>query len=161
MSVGKLAVLAIALVCVSGGMGAALADWNNPEPAPAMDLVDVDARKDDGTEELLLAEEEDDDDLGNAGAGGAQNVSPPVPAIAGDGDATVGDDGTAGGANPQASPVPAPPLVAGGAGGGTPDDAGGAGGAGAGAGAGAAGGDTDDGGGAGAQAPAAGGDTDD
>jgi hypothetical protein len=155
MSIGKLAVLAIALVFVSGGLGAALADWNNPDPVPAMDLVDVDARKDDGTEELLLAEEEDDEDLGNAGAGGAQNVAPlPVPAIAGDGDATVGDDGTAGGVNTQASPVPAPPLVAGGAGGGTPGDAAGAGGAGAGAGAAGGAADSDDGG-------AAGGDTDD
>ena len=52
---------------------------------------------------------------GNAGPGqaGAQNAAPQQ-AAAGDGDATAGNDGTAGGDNTQASPAPAPaPVVLG------------------------------------------------
>ena len=108
MSLGKVAVLAVALIFVSGGVGAALADWNSPAPGPAIDLVDVDARKDEPNDDGLLASEEDDDDLGGGGGapGGAAQV--------GDGDNTAGNDGTAGGDNTQAAPAPAPaPIVLG------------------------------------------------
>ena len=114
MSIGKVVVLAIAHVFVSGGVGAALADWNSPAPGPAIDLVDVDARKDDGVDDTALVDDEDDAG-GNDGPGqvGAQNVAPQA-AAAGDGDATAGNDGTAGGDNTQASPAPAPaPVVLG------------------------------------------------
>ena len=119
MSIGKVAVLAVALIFVSGGVGAALADWNDSEPTSRIDLVDVDARKDDAVD-VLLATEEDEQD--------------PDPAQ-GDGDDTAGNDGTAGGNNTEAAPAPAAPVIAGGGAGDTEDDAG----AGAGAGVGAGG----------------------
>jgi hypothetical protein len=112
VSVGKIAVLAIALVFVSGGVGAALADWNDPSTrGPAIDLVDVDARKDDAVDDVGLVE--DDDDSGDAGDG--QNERAPQGAAqagGGDGDETAGNDGTAGGDNTQAAPAPAPAPVA-------------------------------------------------
>jgi len=117
MSIGKLAVLAVALVLVSGGLGAALADWNSPEPGPAIDLVDVDARKADDEGDGALATEEEgdgDDTAGNDGTAGGMNApEQPQAQLAGDGDQTAGDDGTAGGDNTQAAPAPAQPVPAG------------------------------------------------
>ena len=56
MSIGKVAVLAVAVIFASGGVGAALADWWDPD----VDLVDEDARKDDAVDVELAVEEEDD-----------------------------------------------------------------------------------------------------
>jgi hypothetical protein len=138
MSIGKLVVLGVALVLVSGGMGAALADWSSPEPGPAIDLVDADARKDDGAGDGTLATEEEgdgDDTAGDDGTnGGNTPQAEPAPVqpvqAAGDGDDTAGDDGTAGGDNTEAQPAPAQPVQAGG--GDTDDGGGGAGGGGGG-----------------------------
>ena len=130
MSIGKLAVLAVALMLVSGGFGAALADWNSPQPGPAIDLVDVDARMadEDGDGTLVPEEEGDgDQDAGNEPAGGGTPAKPKPPAapLAGDGDQTAGNDGTAGGNNTQAAPAPIQPVPAGAAAGGRlPDVAG-------------------------------------
>jgi len=118
MSIGKLAVLAVALVLVSGGLGAALADWDSPEPGPAIDLVDVDARKADDEGDGALATEEEgdgDDTAGNDGTAGGLNAAPEQPQaqLAGDGDQTAGNDGTAGGDNTEAAPAPVQPVPAG------------------------------------------------
>jgi hypothetical protein len=114
MSIGKIAVLAVALILVSGGMGAALAD-GNPDDLPA--IVDVDARKDDGADDGTLATEEEgdgDDTAGDDGTdGGAAPVQQPAQLAAGDGDQTAGDDGTDGGDNTEAAPAPATPAPAG------------------------------------------------
>jgi hypothetical protein len=128
MSIGKLAVLAVALAVVSGGFGAALADWNRPEPGPAIDLVDVDARKADEDGDGTLATEEEgdgDDTAGNDGTAVGQNAPEPQqqqPQAAGDGDQTAGNDGTAGGDNTQAAPAPIQPVPAGAVGGGGQSD---------------------------------------
>ncbi len=114
MSIGKIAVLAVALVLVSGGIGAALADWNNPEPGPAIDLVDVDARKDDAADVTLASEEEGDgDDTGDGDSAPKKQQQPAQQQAAGDGDDTAGDDGTSGGDNTHAAPAPAQPARAG------------------------------------------------
>jgi hypothetical protein len=115
MSLGKVAVLAIALVFVSGGIGAALADWENPAPAPAIDLADVDARKDDAVDDTALVEVEDDDPDGS-GAGGPQSLAPPDGGAADAADATVGDGGTAveeDAVTPAQFAPAAPPIVLG------------------------------------------------
>ena len=122
MSIGKVAVLAVALVLVSGGLGAALADWNNAaEPAEPIELVDVDARKaeDDADGALVTEEEGDGDDTaGNDGTAGGNAPPTPQPEpqqqAAGDGDETAGDDGTAQGDNTAAAPAPVMPAPAGG-----------------------------------------------
>ena len=120
MSIGKLAVLAVAVMLVSGGFGAAFADWNSPEPGPAIDLVDVDARKADGDGDGTLATEEegDGDDAGDDGIAGGlnapdQNTRAPQVELAGDGDQTAGNDGTAGEDNTRAAPAPIQPVPAG------------------------------------------------
>lgn len=60
MGIGKLAVLAVALVLASGGLGAALADWQRDGAGP---VIDLDARKDEElAEEAVLASDTDDDD---------------------------------------------------------------------------------------------------
>ena len=105
MSIGKVAVLAVALIFASGGVGAALADWSDPD----VDLVDEDARKDDAVDvELAVEEEDDSNDRGPAGVNQA-------PGAEGDGDNTAGNDGTAGGDNTAAAPAPAPAPVPAGA----------------------------------------------
>lgn len=136
MSIGKVFVLSVVLVFAAGGVGAALADWNDPNPKqnPRMDLVDVDARRDDATDVELAPDEDDDDADGAGGAGGAAGANQ---APGADGDATAGNDGTAGGNNIQASPAPVTPVVAGG---GDTGDGAGAGGPVLGAGGGPAGG---------------------
>ena len=110
MSLGKLAVLGLALAFAAAGVGAALADWRSPDPGPAIDLVDVDARKDESAD-VATVEDDDggdgDDTNGNDGTGGGDNTAPAQ--RAGDGDSTRGDDGTGGGDNTApAAPRPAP-----------------------------------------------------
>jgi hypothetical protein len=132
MSISKLVVLALGLVLVSAGFGAALADWSSPEPGPAIDLVDADARKDDGSGDgLLVTEEETDEDetAGDPPAAGAPQAGlplPPVPGAGGD-EATGGDDGAPGGGQVEARLAPALPAPAG-PGAAADDDQGGAGG---------------------------------
>ncbi len=112
MSIGKVAVLAVALVLVSGGLGAALADWNNTsEPVEPIELVDVDARKaeDDADGALVTEEEGDGDDTaGDDGTAGGDAPAAPQPEpqqqAAGDGDETAGDDGTAQATTPRPRP---------------------------------------------------------
>jgi hypothetical protein len=111
MSIGKLFVLAVALVLVSGGFGAALADWSSPEPGPAIDLVDADARKDGGTDDGLLVTEEETDEDENAG-GAPKGTVPPLPEPgAGGGEVTADNDAQPRGSG--ARPLPALPVPAG------------------------------------------------
>jgi hypothetical protein len=148
MSIGKLVVLALGLVLVSGGFGAALADWSSPEPGPAIDLVDADARRDDGSGDGLLVTEEETDEDDTAGGeppAGAAGLPPLQPAPGAGRDETTGGNEGAPGANPvEARLAPALPAPAG-AGGAADDDedTGGGGGAGGGAGGGDDSGDSD------------------
>ena len=97
MSLGKLAVLVLAVVLAGGGIAAAFSDSRS---LPAMDPIDVSdqaVRKDDAGD-VVLPEEDDDDDrgdgdrtAGNDGTRGGDNT--------GDGDRTAGNDGTSGGNN--------------------------------------------------------------
>ena len=97
MSMGKLAVLVVAIAFASGGIGAALADWvKSDDGGAAIELVsEFDARKNDADDDVAVAEDDDrgdgDDTRGNDGTNGGNNT--------GDGDWTAGNDGTAGGDN--------------------------------------------------------------
>jgi hypothetical protein len=147
VSIGKLFVLTVALVLVSGGFGAALADWSSPEPGPAIDLVDADARKDEGTGDgVLVTEEETDEDepadgppAATAPQGSPAPLSPPLSSGPGAGGGEVTADNEARPRGTGARPLPALPAPAGPAADAADDDvAGGAGGG--------AGGDDDGGG---------------
>ena len=118
---------------VSGGFGAALADWDSPEPGPAIDLVDVDARKDEGNDDGLLVTEEETDEDDTAGGeppAGAAGLAPLQPAARSRPrrrpDRRQRRDAPA--PTPvEARPVPALPAPAGAGGGGDDDDQGGGG----------------------------------
>jgi len=129
MNFGKLAVLALALMLASGGIGAALADWRASDPGEPIDLVGEDARKDDIAESKALVDDDEgdgDDTRGDDGTNGGDNTRD---VRAGDGDSTRGDDGTNGGDNTDVAPAPAPAPGGddtddGGSGGGGSDDGG-------------------------------------
>ena len=96
MTIGKLAVLAVALAFASGGIGAALADWRSTDAGEPVVLAgESDGRRDDGGPEAAAVEEQDPGDgdrtRGDDGTNGGNNT--------GDGDRTRGNDGTAGGNN--------------------------------------------------------------
>ena len=107
MNLGKLAVLGLALMFASAGVGAALADWRSPDPGPPIDLAD--ARKDESTDATVADDDrgDGDDTNGNDGTGGGDNTRP---AQRGDGDSTAGNDGTSGGDNTAPAPRPAAPA---------------------------------------------------
>ncbi|HSL64358.1 MAG TPA: hypothetical protein VK874_06825 [Gaiellaceae bacterium] len=101
MSIGKLAVLVVAVGLAFGGIGAAIADWREADAGDPVQLAaDVDARKNDADDDLAAAGEDDegdgDDTAGDDGTGGGANT--------GDGDNTAGNDGTGGSANTRVAP---------------------------------------------------------
>ncbi len=103
MTIGRLAVLALAAVLAFGGLGTALAlggDDDDPRAAEPIEL-----RKDDASAEVLTEEDDGQPDptgdgdstRGNDGTRGGDNTR--------DGDATYGDDGTGGGDNSYVAPA--------------------------------------------------------
>jgi hypothetical protein len=88
MTIGRLAVLALAAVLALGGIGTAFAalssDGDDDPRAQAIEL-----RKDDAGDDFVVDDEGDGDDTrGDDGTGGGDNT--------GDGDRTRGNDGTGG-----------------------------------------------------------------
>ena len=120
MGMGRLAVLALAILVAGGGLGAAIGEaLGDDSSTRTVDAIDL--RKDDRGDEIV----DDDPDgdgtrggdatRGNDGTRGGNNT--------GDGDATWGNDGSAGGDNSYVAPAPAPNY--GGGGGEYSDDGGG------------------------------------
>lgn len=124
MSIGKLAVLAVALVFASAGVGAGLAGWSGSEPGPAIDLGGTDGRKDDAVEAALVDDDDDDGTgpgPGPRGSDATDDRDAPALRAAEQDSATNGPDSTraprAGGAQsvsadsrpaPRPAPAPAP-----------------------------------------------------
>ena len=95
MSIGKLAVLIVAVGVALAGIGAGFSEWRDSDAGSAIQLVDnVDARKNELDDDVRVADTDEDDGdrtRGNDGTGGGDNT--------GDGDRTRGNDGTGGGDN--------------------------------------------------------------
>jgi hypothetical protein len=95
MSLGKLAVLFVAVALGAGGVGAALADWGSSSDAGA--AIEFEGRQNEIHDGLAFVDDDDDDrgdgdpTAGNDGTSGGNNT--------GDGDWTAGNDGTGGGDN--------------------------------------------------------------
>jgi hypothetical protein len=105
MSIAKIAVIGLALMFASAGVGAAFADWRGPNAGPPIDL---DARKDDPNEEELSDDARDDDDTDGDGS-----RSPKQAAVAGDTNDSVGSDRRLGNAGESDSaPAPKPRTAA-------------------------------------------------
>ena len=126
MGIGKLAVIGLSVLVAAAGMGSLVGNlFAGSDRAAAFDSVEL--RKDDVAADETVDDADDRGDgdrtIGNDGTRGGDNT--------GDGDRTAGNDGTDGGDNTYTHRAPA-----GGGGGGGGDDTGGGGG----------GGGTDDGG---------------
>jgi hypothetical protein len=95
MTLGKLAVIFVAVALGAGGVGAALADWRSSSDAGA--AIELDGRKNELDDGPAFVGDDDDDrgdgdrTRGNDGTSGGNNT--------GDGDRTRGNDGTSGGNN--------------------------------------------------------------
>ena len=107
MTIGRLAVLALAAVLAFGGLGTAFALSGGDDSTASADPIEL--RKDDAGDDVLVGEDDDgpegdgdatkgddgtgdgDKTRGNDGTGGGDNT--------GDRDATAGNDGTSGGDN--------------------------------------------------------------
>jgi len=95
MTMGRLAVIALAAVLAFGGLGTALALSGDDDSTAQADPIEL--RKDDAGDDVLVGEDDDgpegegDSTRGDDGTGGGNNT--------GDGDSTRGNDGTSGGDN--------------------------------------------------------------
>jgi hypothetical protein len=94
MSLGKLAVLALAVALAFGSLGAFVGGWVGSEPDPIALASDDDGRRDDALGDVEVVDDDRGDGdrtRGNDGTRGGNNT--------GDGDRTRGNDGTGGGNN--------------------------------------------------------------
>ena len=95
MTMGRLAVIALAAVLAFGGLGTALALSGDDDSTAQADPIEL--RKDDAGDDVLVGEDDDgpegdgDSTRGDDGTGGGNHT--------GDGDSTRGNDGTSGGDN--------------------------------------------------------------
>ena len=118
MTIGRLAVLALAAVLALGGIGTAFAALADDDGGDDDGVQAIELRKDDATAELVSDDDDEGDGdrtrgddgtsggnntgdgdrtRGNDGTGGGDNT--------GDGDATWGNDGTGGGDNSYVAPA--------------------------------------------------------
>ena len=117
MTMGRLAVIALAAVLALGGIGTAFAQLGGDDDSPEAGTP-IELRKDDAAFEIAQDDDvgDGDDTLGDDGTAGGDNT--------GDGDRTRGNDGTGGGDNTYVASA----TGGGGGGGGGGDSASGGGG---------------------------------